>query len=163
MYRFVSRFKFLLKATNEHGVHSPFVFAFVTKCLYKKEKLDSSKKINVLLKMLKYFNIQKVHLVNNNTLSKTISKQFSNIKFDNTATDFIYIDSLKNVDIENILLKNNAIHNDSIVFVDCIIEDRELWKTLIKNEKFTVSIDLFYCGILFFRREQVKEDFRIRI
>lgn len=26
--------KFLTKATNQHGVHSPFVYAFVTQCLY---------------------------------------------------------------------------------------------------------------------------------
>ncbi|QWX84574.1 hypothetical protein H0I23_02705 [Cellulophaga sp. HaHaR_3_176] len=114
--------------------------------------------------MLDYFNIQKIHLVNENaTLSKTINEQFDTIEFDNSSADFIYINTLKNVDIYSVLLKNKAIHNESIIFIDCIIEDRELWNTLIKNEKFTVSINLFYCGILFFRREQVKEDFKIRI
>ena len=28
--------QFLRKATNQHGVHSPFVYTFVTKCLYRK-------------------------------------------------------------------------------------------------------------------------------
>lgn len=164
MYRFFSHLKFLSKATNEHGVHSPFVYAFVTKCLYSKTKFNVSKTVNVLLKMLDYFNIQKIHLVNENaTLSKTINEQFDTIEFDNSSADFIYINTLKNVDIYSVLLKNKAIHNESIIFIDCIIEDRELWNTLIKNEKFTVSINLFYCGILFFRREQVKEDFKIRI
>ncbi len=31
-----SYFKFLWKSTNEHGVHSPFVFDLVTKCFYDK-------------------------------------------------------------------------------------------------------------------------------
>jgi predicted O-methyltransferase YrrM len=31
-------FKFLWKSTNEHGVHSPFVFDLVTKCFYDKKK-----------------------------------------------------------------------------------------------------------------------------
>ena len=29
--------KFLRKATNQHGVHSPFVYAFVTQCLYDRK------------------------------------------------------------------------------------------------------------------------------
>ena len=28
--------KFFLKSSNQHGVHSPFVYDFTTKCLYKK-------------------------------------------------------------------------------------------------------------------------------
>lgn len=31
-------FKFLTKSTNQHGVHSPFVFDLVTKCFYDKTK-----------------------------------------------------------------------------------------------------------------------------
>lgn len=33
----LSYLKFLWKSTNEHGVHSPFVFALVTQCLYDKK------------------------------------------------------------------------------------------------------------------------------
>ncbi|WP_299101240.1 O-methyltransferase [uncultured Winogradskyella sp.] len=36
MYQIKSYIKFLTKATNQHGVHSPFVYNFVTKCLYDK-------------------------------------------------------------------------------------------------------------------------------
>ncbi len=31
-----SYLRFLLKSTNQHGVHSPFVFDLITKCFYKK-------------------------------------------------------------------------------------------------------------------------------
>ncbi len=37
LYPIVSYFRFLQKATNHHGIHSPFVFQFVTQCLYDKE------------------------------------------------------------------------------------------------------------------------------
>jgi predicted O-methyltransferase YrrM len=35
-----SYLKFLIKSTNQHGIHSPFVYNFVTKCLYKKISSD---------------------------------------------------------------------------------------------------------------------------
>ena len=36
LFAITSYLKFLLRSTNEHGVHSPFVFDLVTKCLYDK-------------------------------------------------------------------------------------------------------------------------------
>ncbi|TCK68803.1 methyltransferase family protein [Winogradskyella wandonensis] len=36
MHQLLSYIKFLLNSTNQHGVHSPFVYDFVTKCLYNK-------------------------------------------------------------------------------------------------------------------------------
>lgn len=39
MYRVRSYVKYLLKSTNQHGVHSPFVYHLVTKCFYVKSAL----------------------------------------------------------------------------------------------------------------------------
>ena len=39
---------------------------------------------------------------------------------------------------------------------------KEAWEEIKSNERVTVSIDLFYMGIVFFRKEQVKEHFVIR-
>ncbi|UJH92554.1 hypothetical protein LZ575_08765 [Antarcticibacterium sp. 1MA-6-2] len=40
-----SYIKFLWHSTNEHGVHSPFVFSLLTECLYKKENKAAHKKL----------------------------------------------------------------------------------------------------------------------
>ncbi|HLC83054.1 MAG TPA: class I SAM-dependent methyltransferase [Bacteroidia bacterium] len=41
-------------------------------------------------------------------------------------------------------------------------EMKEAWEEIKKNEKVTVTLDLFYLGIVFFRTEQVKQNFIIR-
>jgi predicted O-methyltransferase YrrM len=41
-------------------------------------------------------------------------------------------------------------------------EMKEAWQEIKNNDRVTVTIDLFYFGILFFRKEQVKEHFVIR-
>lgn len=33
-FRLKTFLQFLLKSTNQHGIHSPFIYAFVTRCLY---------------------------------------------------------------------------------------------------------------------------------
>ena len=45
MYQVISYIKFLLRSTNQHGVHSPFVYNFVTKCLYDKTNYGDYTKI----------------------------------------------------------------------------------------------------------------------
>ena len=39
LYRIRAYWRFLKRSTNEHGVHSPFVFALVTECFYTKTAL----------------------------------------------------------------------------------------------------------------------------
>ena len=38
MFQILAYIRFLLKSTNQHGVHSPFVFDLITKCFYKKKQ-----------------------------------------------------------------------------------------------------------------------------
>jgi predicted O-methyltransferase YrrM len=59
-----------------------------------------------------------------------------------------------------------TIHNDSFFVFDaiyCTIEMQEAWLIIKKHPKVRVTIDLFYFGIIFFRKEQAKEHFKIRV
>lgn len=160
---FFSYLKFLVSATNQHGVHSPFVYAFVTKCLYAKKKYSAQKSTNILLNVLSYFKIESLQVDKENAaIADQILKIFPEIDLIGTEANFLYVKSIK----EGQLLKRiaeNQFHNESIFFIDEIFKEKDAWQKLIKSEKITVSIDLFYCGLLFFRKEQVKEDFKIRI
>lgn len=55
--------------------------------------------------------------------------------------------------------------NDTIIVFDDIHwsgEMEEAWEVIKQNEKVKVTVDVFYMGIVFLRRELQKEDFRIR-
>jgi len=39
---------------------------------------------------------------------------------------------------------------------------QQAWLQIIKHHKVTVSIDLYHMGIVFFRKESSKENFKIR-
>ena len=59
-----------------------------------------------------------------------------------------------------------TIHNNSFFIFDaiyCSEEMQEAWSIIKKHPKVTVTIDLFYFGIIFFRKEQAKEHFKIRV
>jgi len=57
------------------------------------------------------------------------------------------------------------LHNESIVVLDDINWSegmQKAWKTITQHPRVTVSLDLHQMGIVFFRKEQVKEHFELR-
>ncbi len=256
LYQIKSFLKFLSNSTNEHGVHSPFVFELLTECFYskthypeykilssyRKKLLNSaetieitdfgqgsrvfksnkrkiaaiaknagitSKRQRLLFRLVRYFKsentfelgtslglattaialgnpVSKVHTVEGcpNTAAKAQS-YFNDFKLKNivvyTSTfeeffvknnsktnNLVYIDGNHNkektLDYFEILL--NQITNDSVFIFDDIYwspEMTEAWETIKAHPKVTVSIDTFYWGLVFFRNEQQKQHFNIRL
>lgn len=55
--------------------------------------------------------------------------------------------------------------NDSVFIFDDIYWSKDMteaWKTIKQHPKVTVTVDTFFWGFVFFRKEQVKEHFTIR-
>jgi len=58
------------------------------------------------------------------------------------------------------------IHNDTLIIIDDIYwndEMKQAWQELIKHPVVRQSVDTFHFGMLFFRKEQFKQNFKIRI
>ena len=248
---------FILKSTNKHGVHSPFVFNLITECfnkktnknlwqLFKKTKqqlLDnknyiqvtdfgsgskiftsknrqiskiakiagiSNKKARILIKVIAYFKPKNILEVGtslglgtssikigypNSTITtlegcpKTasvaknlfLSNNFKNTTIiigsfektlpkitENNHFDCIYFDGNHTKEATLTYFKEclPTIKNDSFWIFDDIYWNsnmKEAWSEIKKNATVTVTIDLFHFGIVFFRKEQAKEHFKIRV
>ena len=161
-YRLFSYFKFILKSTNQHGVHSPFVYDFLTKGLYKKvdsnirlntfnslEKLSKKEK-NTLKKIIKYFNPTSI-IINLKDSSNTLNKDHNLLIYSYLSEKNILTLSLKKPN-SFIIIKN--IHNNEL--------SEKNWIKIIQLKEVKVTIDLFYFGLIFFRKKQAKEHFNIR-
>lgn len=164
-FKFVSYLKFLQKSTNAHGVHSPFVFNYVTKCLYTKQKLAGDKVANILLKSVAYFDFKSISIRKNEDLEKTVKLTFPKINLNDSPLDLLYSEALEKEQFLK-LISEGTIHNDSMMLIKGIYENpsnKHNWDVLKVLPEVTVSIDLFHCGVLFIRKEQEKEHFTIRI
>ncbi|MEC7262749.1 MAG: hypothetical protein VXW38_03350 [Bacteroidota bacterium] len=163
-FKITSFLAFLLKSTNEHGVHSPFVFNFVTKCLYNKKKYHVDKNVNVLLNSIEYFNVQNA-VIQDPEIKKLVTENFPKVQFGQQMLDLLFLKSLSTSEF-NSLLDDERLHNNSMLIINGIYTDKKKlreWKRLVALPEITVSMDLYHCGILFIRREQMKEHFTIRI
>ena len=256
MYQIIAYIKFLLKSTNEHGVHSPFVYNFITKCLYDKKrynnyddlkayrsqllnskeslkitdfgagskrmsnrkrrvskmvKISSSsfKDTQLLFRISQYFkfkntlelgtslgvgtqalalghsknkittvegcqntfqfsekNLKVLHLSNTICINSDFRSAISQLHQE--SFDCIYFDGHHNKEATlayfNLLI--SKAHNNSVFIFDDIYWSRDMtqaWETILKDSRVIVSIDSFNLGFIFFRKEQPKQHFRIRL
>ncbi len=256
LYQIKSYIKFLLKTTNQHGVHSPFVYDLVTKCFYdkskygdynsilsyKKELLNNKSKINVtdlgvgshvsnkkerivseiaknagttnkrarlLYRLVTYFKLNSILELGTSLGIATHAMSLANPKASITTiegcptiSEFtkanFEIHKLKNIhlitgnfngEIQNLKPKTfdliffdgnhqkeatlnyfesllQTAHNDSVFIFDDIYWSKDMteaWETIKNHPKVTVTIDTFFWGLVFFRKEQLKEHFIIRV
>ena len=200
-YRQRKYFQFLLKSSNQHGVHSPFVYQLITKCLYKKIDKDSwktfqtsnnkllknkkiknsHKKAKILLKLIHYLkpknnleianslNLEVTALAMNssNSCVTTIANtplEISEVTL-NREFDCVYFHK-NQITLKTFNTCLKTINNNSFFIFNDIYENSETiknWSSIKNHPKVKVSLDLFYFGVIFFRKEQAKEHFKIRI
>lgn len=249
-------FKFLIGSTNQHGVHSPFVYDLVTKCFYNKSNYPdyivlrkhrnelfqskttievtdygagsrvfksntrevgaiaktagiTTKRQRLLFRLTNHFSPEYILELGTSVGMGTLAMSLGNpsakvtsvegcpktleiaqnhfIKlqqknilsvnssfedyFVNNKTnyfDLVYIDGnhsgQKTLAYFDLLRK--YAHNESVLIFDDIYWSPEMtqaWKQIISHPEVTVSIDTFYWGFVFFRKEQQKEHFKIRL
>ncbi|MFK5981319.1 MAG: class I SAM-dependent methyltransferase [Flavobacteriaceae bacterium] len=106
------------------------------------------------------------NLKNINLHSETFEEFFN--KNPSDVYDLIYVDGNHNkkstIQYFKILLER--VNNNTVIIFDDIYwssEMTEAWQQIIQHPKISVSIDTFYWGIVFFRKEQEKEHFTIRL
>lgn len=163
IFRLLAYINYLIRSKNQHGIHSPFVFDFVTKGLYQRQKNQRNLNLNssdlafskaeekLLIKILNYFQIEdEFNKIINST--KTSGDNYK-ILFYNSLNNF-NIDYLKPYSSVEILIIRR-IHQSK--------ESEEKWQEIINFKSARVTMDLFYFGLVFFRKEQRKEHFIIRV
>jgi lysozyme family protein len=173
-YRLVSYARFLSKSTNHHGVHSPFIYDFVTTVFYNKKKKNQkySGKVALFKRLFEHLNIQSMTTLGkvNREMKQLIEAQ--NIKYfpltdiKNKTIDCLYITKKTNT---NNITKDaifNILHNNSVIIFEKAYHDKNsalAWEKLANHVQATAVVDSFYYGFIFLRKEQKKQTFTIRM
>lgn len=181
------RWWFLRHSVNAHGLHSPFVFNFYNdiktgaKVYRSHEQLKSfsKKQSRIIRALIAHQNPQQSLYLKKYGESENC--EIANLLKDLQSIDFNSVDNLKKEKLKfDLILCDKSlimsrqdfvtevhplIKNDSIVIIPHIHASKEAnraWKQLPANQKVVLSMDLFFLGLLFFRKESSKQDFLLR-
>ena len=157
LFQIKSYLQFLWNSKNEHGVHSPFVFHLITKCFYDTTEMKpyfsdfqiKRKKEKLLNRVFHYFEFQEgLYFSENKT-----STASCDVKIDVVFIDVAYFNA-NTIALDAILSK---INNDTCFIFDGIYRNSTnnlLWKSIVYDPSFTVTVDTFIYGFAFVRKEQ---------
>jgi hypothetical protein len=184
-FKLKSYLSFLLKSTNQHGVHSPFVYDLTTQCFYSKTPKNtttSSKKSALLIRLVAYFQPKTMLEVTSSSEKNMLAPLFDNKEIKVTTleilntignipqkqVDFVFFNSnkLKEVALTSFEFCLDVAHNNTMFVFNNIhasVETKKAWATIKSHPKVTVTIDTYQLGLVFFRKEQEKEHFIIRV
>ncbi|NQY10044.1 MAG: class I SAM-dependent methyltransferase [Flavobacteriales bacterium] len=112
-------------------------------------------------------NFEQLDLPNIEVIEGSFDDQLPTVLKNYPKLDFVFIDGnhRKDPTIKYFDLIANNCHNDTIVVLDDIHWSDEMddaWNQIIKRSDVTVSLDLFYFGIIFFKKELTKQNFTLR-
>jgi len=111
-------------------------------------------------------NLKQNDITNVNIINGAFDEALNKLELN--SYDLIYIDGnhQKEATINYFEKLLPTANNDTIFIFDDIYWSKgmtEAWNTIIQHPEVTVSIDTFFWGLIFFRKEQAKEHFSVRI
>lgn len=120
---------------------------------------NTAKKAEELFSEFKLSNIKLINREFKDALPKLVT---------NTTFDFIYFDGNHQKEATLNYFKQClvAATNNSVFIFDDINwskEMQEAWEEIKKNPKVTITVDTYFWGIVFFRTQQAKQHFTIRV
>ncbi|MEJ6791518.1 MAG: class I SAM-dependent methyltransferase [Lacinutrix sp.] len=161
-YRFVNYFQFknILELGTSLGIATHAIQLGNPKA--KITTIEGCPNISTFTKStFKQFNLNNIEL---------LTGDFSNVvkPLKSNAYDLIYFDGnhQKQATIHYFKTLLPTVSNDTVFIFDDIYWSKDMteaWNQIKKHPQVTVTIDLFFCGMVFFRKEQEKEHFTIRI
>src|SRR5690554_2898471 len=147
----VSYLYFLFKSTNQHGVHSPFVFGYLTKALYHPYRSTTFRNENFSAHAFQYLSPKPV-IDFRDSAPHEIKMPFDLIIFPPHQLDAV----LQSDTI-------NHFNNDTVAIIDCRQFAKKPYNKLLEHPKVTVVLHFYWYIVFFVRQEQPKELFFLRL
>lgn len=159
--------QYLWKSTNQHGVHSPFVYDLVTRAFYRKHPLPEHRTMenlqpfnNLPPRYRKAVNHSLHHLFQDGAPIPVTVTETSPLSPETHPVVFLDLTKKHSPFSQEAIL---GMMDDNSVLLVKKTGSHPLWESLRECNDINLTIDCFRVGFIFKRPQQAKENFTIRL
>ena len=167
MFRITDYLDYLVYFTNHHGVHSPFLYSYLTQCLYRGPWHYPCRAVGIATKSVPYFGIESIGFFPEGTESAQILLATHPELYKNKPPfDMLFLENPEPGLFDFSAGNEPVYHNNTLCIIENIrggSEQRQKWEAVKSNGCVRMTVDAFSCGLVFFRKELSRQDFKIRI
>ncbi|MFP9115088.1 hypothetical protein ACLI1A_14210 [Flavobacterium sp. RHBU_3] len=185
----MSYLSFLWKSTNDHGIHSPFVYSFISTAFYNGHQLPELKRatgsaalnkqaLQTLYKIIANKKAFKLLVLGDNatevtdTIRNVAEQKNSQLWFFSPLASVpggldlgIITGTNRQAVMEQLHRLQEDVNQKSIIAIPNIHATPQMeqaWETIKKDPNVTVTIDTYHLGLISLRNGQAKQHFLIR-
>lgn len=136
-----------LGSNSRHGTHSPFVYALAEQVIYKRG-WNTGKATKGYKRLL-------------SEIADHFEVTYTSMPSDHGKDKALWLTNPQ-ISVEELVLWQHQFRYIVLEHIHRSAEDRNRWRSLQGDERFVVTIDLFFFGLVFYRTEQSKQHFKLR-
>ncbi|WP_353117165.1 hypothetical protein [Myroides odoratus] len=162
--------QFWFSAYNEHGIHSPFVFNLLTRGLYPADIRwkGLSRKNQFIDRLLTYYMPQQLVTLDGECPKelKTAIRVESYHANPINLYDCMLFQGKEAISWPAVAEVAQTMHNDSLWIIDRRSKAESIekyWQDVVASNEMIVTLDFYYFGVAFKRKEQLKQHFKLRL
>ena len=165
MISLINRMLFWSRANNRHGIHSPFVYNFLDRSLYRSEDRGAPPAERLLLAAIRHYKPARMGCAAHSPWKKHLKACGTGTVVTAPPYDLYAMDR-PGPELATWIGQPGNWHNDTVLFVGGLGEGGRMdpsWQDCLEPGPVRICLETYPAALLFFRREQAPEHFRIRI
>lgn len=161
----LSKALFWFQAKSRHGIHSPFIYEFLDRAVYTRDVKKGSPRQRLLRATRVHFGPERIWVSTGLPANSGILKELNPDPALQRPPFDLFVFDIPSQEVTEVLSDAGLWRNDSIVYLGNIRSSASayaLWEQIRVHPSVRVAVEAYWEGLLFFRKEQAKEHFKIR-